>query len=65
MIKFVIKPARRGVLRRKQTMFDIVAANGNIYAWSEGYNNPADCETAVQRIIDEIQADAVAVVHED
>ena len=50
-MKFVIRRARRGLLKRNQWMFRIVAANGRVLAVSESYNNRADCEQTVAGII--------------
>lgn len=59
-MKFVIKRARRGVLRRNQWTFVLVAANGETVAVGETYNNASDCAATVDRIIREIESGAVS-----
>lgn len=52
-MKFVIKRARRGVLRRRQWTFRMIAGNGQDVGGGETYNNKADCAAAVDLIIGE------------
>ena len=59
-MRFVIKRARRGVLRRPQWTFVLVASNGETIAVGETYNNAADCADTVDRIIHEIESGAVS-----
>lgn len=41
-MRFQVLEARRGRLRRKQWYARIVASNGEVLFWSEGYSNKAD-----------------------
>ena len=45
-MKFVIKRARRGLLRRPQWTFRMIAENGEDLG-PETYNNRVDCENTV------------------
>lgn len=60
-MKFVIKRARRGRLRRAQWTFVLVAANGETVAVGETYNNASDCAATVARIFDAIVTDKASV----
>lgn len=52
-MKFVIRRARRGLLKRSQWTFRIVADNGETIAAGETYNNRLDCKRAVALIMRE------------
>lgn len=43
-MKFVIKPARRGRMRRNQWRVELVAQNGETLLTSETYNNIGDAQ---------------------
>lgn len=49
-MKFVIRTARRGLLRRSQLYFTIVAKNGEVLATSETYSNRGDLDSTIEMI---------------
>lgn len=60
-MKFVVKRARRGRLRRNQWTFRMIADNGEDIGGGETYNNRLDCEKAVSIVIYEAH-DAEVVI---
>lgn len=61
-MRFVVKPARRGLLRRAQWCFLIVADNGEPIATSETYSNRGDA-IATAELIRAQAADATIDAH--
>ena len=49
-MKIVKGSPRRGLLRRRQHDFRLVADNGNVFATSESYNNVEDRDAAIDTI---------------
>lgn len=60
-MEFVVRRARRGVLKRNQWRFLIVAENGKKLASSETYNNRADAVSAVWSIRNQAAGAAVRI----
>jgi uncharacterized protein YegP (UPF0339 family) len=56
-MRFIVKPARRGRLRRKQHRVILVADNGETLLSSEGYNNETDA-LAMVKLVQRDAADA-------
>ncbi len=49
-MRFEVVTAKRGVMRRNQYFFRVVADNGAVLAHSESYNNRMDVMNAVEVI---------------
>ena len=49
-MRWIVKPAKRGRLRRKQTRVVLVADNGEPLLYSEGYNNETDLLAMIELV---------------
>jgi len=62
-MRWIVKPAKRGRLRRKQTRVVLVADNGETLLSSEGYNNESDALAMIQLV--QLQSPDAPVTYED